>query len=232
MRPNSVKPPLRALVVAGSIMLGAPTAFGQSGETTGYLIDQRGVAARSGGGLCWRTGYWTPAMASEECDPDLLPKPLPPVAQLAPAPPPPPPAPAPRPVPASEKYTLAADTLFDFDRASLRPEGRAVLDDVVGKVAAVRLEVVIVVGHADRIGKERYNLLLSERRAESVKAYLVDHGIAAEHIHTEGMGERQPVTGDSCRKLGKESRDNRRLVACLQPDRRVTIEVIGTRDVR
>src|SRR5512135_2091605 len=102
--------------------------------TTGYLTDQRGVVAKSGFGLCWRTGYWTPAMAIAECDPDLVakveaPAPAPaPVAAPATSPPPAPapkPAPAPAPKPAAEKVTLAADALFDFDKAVLRPEGRA-----------------------------------------------------------------------------------------------------------
>src|SRR6185436_13000840 len=105
---------------------------------------------RSGTGLCWRAGYWTPAMAIAECDPDLVPKPAAPPAAPTPPPPPPKPAPAapkPAPKPVAEKVTLAADVLFDFDKSVLKPEGKAKLDDLGGKVKAINLEVVIAIGH-------------------------------------------------------------------------------------
>ncbi len=194
--------------------------------TVGYVIDQRGYVAKSGAGLCWRTGYWTPAMAIAECDPDLVPK------AAAPAPAPAPaakPAPA-APKPAAKKVTLSADTLFDFDKATLRPEGKAKLDKLVDDIKGIKLEVIIAVGHADRIGKDAYNQKLSERRAATVKNYLVSKGIDANRIYAEGKGEKQPVTGDKCKKMGPENRKNKKLIECLQPDRRVEIEVIGTQN--
>ena len=189
----------------------------------GYVIDQRGNVAKSGAGLCWRTGYWTPAMAIEECDPELVKKPE---AAPAPAPAPAPvAAPVPTPKPAAEKVTLAADTLFDFDKAVLRPEGKAKLDEVVDKAKEIKLEVIIAVGHADRIGTDAYNQKLSERRAASVKEYLVAKGIEANRVYTEGKGKKQPVTKpDQC--PGPKSK---KVIECLQPDRRVEIEVIGTK---
>ncbi|MDI6750158.1 MAG: outer membrane protein OmpA [Pseudomonadota bacterium] len=194
--------------------------------TVGYVIDQRGYVAKSGTGLCWRTGYWTPAMAIAECDPDLVPK-----AAPAPAPAPAPAAqPAPAPKPAAKKVTLAADALFDFDKATLRPEGKAKLDKLVSDIGAIKLEVIIAVGHADRIGKDAYNQKLSERRAAAVKDYLVSKGIEANRVYAEGKGEKQPVTGDKCNKMGPENRKNKKLIECLQPDRRVEIEVIGTQN--
>lgn len=196
--------------------------------TVGYVIDQRGYVAKSGAGLCWRTGYWTPAMAIAECDPDLVPK----AAAPAPAPAPAPaakPAPA-APKPAAKKVTLSADTLFDFDKATLRPEGKAKLDKLVDDIKGIKLEVIIAVGHADRIGKDAYNQKLSERRAATVKNYLVSKGIDANRIYAEGKGEKQPVTGDKCKKMGPENRKNKKLIECLQPDRRVEIEVIGTQN--
>jgi OOP family OmpA-OmpF porin len=92
----------------------------------------------------------------------------------------------------------------------------------------VKLETIIVTGHADRIGSSPYNQRLSARRAQSVKDYLVSKGFDASRIYAEGKGETQPVTGDKCRNMGPESRHNRKLIACLQPDRRVEIELIGT----
>ena len=130
-----------------------------------YVIDQRDVVAKSGFGLCWRTGYWTTAAAAKdpagcECDKDLLPKEV--------CEPPAPAAPAAAPKPAGEKIPIAADALFDFDKATLRPEGKAKLDELVSKANAIKLEVILVVGHTDRIGSAAYNMKLSERRAAAV----------------------------------------------------------------
>jgi OmpA-OmpF porin, OOP family len=194
-------------------------------DVIGYAIDQRGYVAKSGHGLCWRTGYWTPAMAIEECDPDLVkkaeaPKAATPVAGAAPAA-----AAAAAAKPAAEKVTLAADALFDFNKAVLRPEGKAKLDDVAAKINDIKLEVIIAVGHADRIGTDAYNQKLSERRAAAVKEYLVAKGVEANRVYTEGKGEKQPVTKpDQCK--GPKSK---KVIDCLQPDRRVEIEIIGTR---
>ncbi|MHB1358067.1 MAG: outer membrane protein OmpA [Rhodocyclaceae bacterium] len=191
--------------------------------TVGYVVDQRGVVAKSGTGLCWRTGYWTPAMAIAECDPDLVKKEAP---KAAPAPAPAP-APAAAPKPAAQKVTLAADALFDFDKAVLRPEGKATLDKLTADIKGIKLEVIIAVGHADRIGSDAYNQKLSERRAAAVKDYLVGKGVEANRVYSEGKGEKQPVTGDKC---GKSVVKSKKLIECLQPDRRVEIEVIGTKD--
>jgi OOP family OmpA-OmpF porin len=160
------------------------------------------------------------------------PKPAPPPAPPpAPAPEvrPAPPPPAPKPKPAAEKATFAGTVHFDFDKAELRPEGKATLDELSSKVRDINLEVVIAIGHADMIGSDAYNQKLSVRRAEAIKAYLVSKGIEANRIYTEGKGEKQPVTGDKCKNMGSEHRTNKKLVACLAPDRRVEIEVIGTR---
>lgn len=191
----------------------------------GHIYDTRGVVVKSGAGLCWKTTRWTPAMAIQECDPDLIKKEeAPPVAKALP-PPPAPPAPAPAPKPAAQKVTLAADTMFDFDKAVLRPEGKAILDDLLNKVKGIKLEVIIAVGHADRFGTDKYNQPLSEKRAASVKDYLVSKGLEPNRVYTEGKGKKQPVTkADQCK--GAKSK---KVVACLQPDRRVEIEVIGTK---
>ncbi len=214
---------LTALLGIGSAALAQTPGIDTKG-VVGYLIDQRGNVAKSGYGLCWRTGYWTPAMAVEECDPDLVPKKAEPAAQPAGAAP----AGAALPKPAAEKVTLAADALFDFNKAVLRPEGKAKLDDVATKIKDIKLEVIIAVGHADRIGTDAYNQKLSERRAAAVKDYLVSKGIEANRVYTEGKGEKQPVTKpDQCK--GPKSQ---KVIDCLQPDRRVEIEVIGTKQAK
>lgn len=165
---------------------------------------------------------------TEEPAPAPQPAPAPaPAPEVKPAPPPP--APKPKPKPVAEKVTFAADVLFDFDRAVIRPEGKSKLDDLSGKIRGINLEVVIAIGHADTIGSAAYNQKLSMRRAEAIKAYLVSKGLERNRIYTEGKGESQPVTGGKCKNMGREYRGNKKLVDCLQPDRRTEIEVIGTR---
>jgi OmpA-OmpF porin, OOP family len=169
---------------------------------------------------CWRDAFWTPATAARGCDGALVvaaPAPAPAAARPAapapapaarPAPPPPPPA--------ATKVTYAADAFFDFDKAILKPEGKAKLDDLVGKVKGINLEVIIAVGHTDSVGSDGYNQKLSVRRAEAVKAYLVSKGIEKNRVYTEGKGEKQPVA-DNKTSEGRAK------------NRRVEIEVVGTR---
>ena len=214
---NYAKKSLLLALLAG-IGFGATVAQAQERV---YVIDQRDVVARSGFDLCWRTGYWTPAAAAKDpagcqCDKDLIPKE---VCE------PPAPAPVAAPKPTGEKITVAADALFDFDKAVLRPEGKAKLDELVSKANAIKLEVILVVGHTDRIGSASYNQKLSERRAAAVKSYLVSKGIEANRVYTEGKGLTQPVTGDKCKGKAK----SKALIECLQPDRRADIEIIGTK---
>jgi len=221
---NSAKHSLLLATLLGlSVSAFAQTKGIDRTGTVGYAIDQRDNVVKSGTGLCWRTGYWTPAMAIEECDPDLVKKAAPAPATRTVVAPPPPPAAAPK--PAAQKVTLAADALFDFNKAALRAEGTAKLDKLVGDVKNIKLEVILTVGHADRFGSDAYNQKLSEKRAEAVKAYLVSKGIEPNRVYTEGKGKKQPVTKpDQCK--GPKSK---KTVDCLQPDRRVEIEVIGTK---
>ncbi len=214
----------KSLVLALLAGVGFGATVAQAQERV-YVIDQRDVVAKSGFDLCWRTGYWTPAAAAKDpagcqCDKDLVPVDVcnpKPAAAVGAA--------AAGPKPAGEKITVAADALFDFNKAPLRTEGKAKLDELVGKAKAIKLEVILVVGHTDRIGGDAYNQKLSEKRAAAVKEYLVAKGIEANRVYTEGKGEKQPVTGDKCKGESK----SKALIDCLQPDRRADIEIIGTK---
>jgi len=202
------------------VMSGAVSAEINPADT-GYVVDQRDNVARSGFGLCWHTGTG-PAPTSSECDPKMVSAPI--AKAVAPPPRAVTPAPAPAPLPVTKRVTLDADTLFDFNKTSLRPAGHAALDDFLVKIQDMTPETIVAVGHADRIGSEAYNQRLSERRVASVKTYLVSKGIDPQRISTEGKGETQPVT-----KAGEcPGRKSAKVIACLQPDRRVDIEVTGT----
>lgn len=209
---------LAKLVFAASAVV-SMSAFAQEDLKggNGYAQDGRGNVVRSGTGLCWHSGTWTPADATVVgCD-GFVAKPV-----AAPAPPPPPPAPAPAPAPVappapvSEKVSFAADAFFDFDKAVLKADGKAKLDDMASKLQGMNLEVIIAVGHTDSVGADSYNQKLSVRRAEAVKAYMVSKGIEANRVYTEGKGEKQPVADN-------KNSDGR------AKNRRVEIEVVGTR---
>ena len=201
------------LLIAAGVALSALPFTASAQTNQGYWSGPSNTIWKNSVGNCWRGGYWTPAMAIPECDPDLTPK-----STVVPPPPPVKPGakPAAKPAPVAQKVTLAADVLFDFDKAILKNEGKAKLDDLASKLKAINLEVVIAIGHTDSIGSDAYNQKLSVRRAESVKAYLVSKGVEPNRIYTEGKGEKQPVASN-------KTKDGR------QKNRRVEIEVIGTR---
>ena len=228
------KPALLAAMAAFALgVVWATSALAQDGKSTqGYLVDQRNGIVKDPFNLCWRTGYWTPALANCECDSSLLPHDVcfPPPPKPAAAPPaPPPPAPAAAPKPVTEKVTFAADVLFDFDKAVLKPEGKAKLDDLVSKLKGVALEVIIAIGHTDPVGSAEYNQKLSVRRAEAIKAYLVSKGIEPNRIYTEGKGKTQQIKKCPSPSPKGEIKTWAEYIACLAPNRRVEVEVVGTR---
>jgi OOP family OmpA-OmpF porin len=212
-----------ASLFATAALASSFTGVGVSAQTVDNWVSGTGLPWKNGTNeLCWRDGVWTPATGLQGCDGVPVPAPPP-----APAPPPraaPAPAPAPAappavvvvPAPTSEKVTFAADAFFDFDKAVLKPEGRAKLDDLVSKMGGLNLEVIIAVGHTDSVGSDTYNQKLSIRRSEAVKSYLVSKGVEKNRVYTEGKGEKQPVA------------DNKTAEGRAK-NRRVEIEVVGTR---
>ena len=271
----------RSILLGCTLVLTSSLAFAGKVAPKGYLVDSANNPVKSGFGLCWHTGTWTPADATVEgCDDMLKPAPAPapvrtpepapapkveapapspaapapveasataeapaavaepePAAAAAPAPAPEPepapvaapvaapapaPAAAPAPVPAAaeapsaEKVTFEADTFFDFDRSTLKPAGKAKLEDLVSKLSGTDIEVVLATGHTDSVGAASYNQKLSVRRANAVKAFLVSKGVPADRIFTEGKGESKPVASNKT----SEGRAK---------NRRVEVEVVGSR---
>ncbi|MGV0962820.1 MAG: outer membrane protein OmpA [Polynucleobacter sp.] len=150
------------------------------------------------GTLCWRDNNWTPATAAPGCD-GWLGKKADGVSQ--------------------SKITLQADTLYDFDKATLKPEGKATLDKIAADLSKIKLEVIIAVGNTDSVGTDAYNMALGQRRAQSVKAYLVSKGVDGSRIYTESKGKSNPVASNAT----AEGRAK---------NRRTDIEVVGTAAVK
>jgi len=224
------------MLAAASLTL-AGSACADETTKEGYVTDTRGNVVKNNYNECWRTGFWTPAMAIKECDPDLIKKvasaPAPktsapePVAAAA--------APASKPVavaasPEPRKTTFAADSsadaLFGFDKSAVTPAGQQALDKFAAELKGANFDVITVTGHTDRIGSKKYNLKLSAQRAEAVKTYLVKSAnIPADKIEAKGVNGDNPVT-----KPGecKGNKATKKLIACLGPDRRVEVEVSTT----
>mgnify|MGYP000275790043 CR=1 FL=1 len=223
-----------AMMVATVAVAGAAFANGSTTNSDNWRSGQGNMQWKIGNAsaLCWRTANWTPATAAPGCDGAIAPKAAAPapaavVAPVAAAPAPAPaaaaPAPAPAPAPAAApaagaaatKVTYAADAFFTANSAVLKAAGKAKLDDLVGKVKAINLEVIVAVGHTDSKGNDSSNQKLSVRRAEAVKAYLVSKGIEKNRVYTEGKGSKQPVA-DNKTAEGRAKNN------------RVEIEVVGT----
>jgi OOP family OmpA-OmpF porin len=184
---------LQLLAIAGIAI--SSSVFAQKANDN--WVNSTGIVWKNGTNeLCWRDANWTPATAAPGCDGALA------GTVSAPA--------------VSSKVTYNADALFDFDKSVLKPEAKASLDSLIGKIKNLTLEVVIAVGHTDAIGTVAYNQKLSVRRANAVKQYLVSKGIEQNRVYVEGKGKSQPVA-DNKTKEGRAK------------NRRVEIEVVGTR---
>ena len=212
-----------AVVLCATFAASLP-ALAQAQPDGYWFSAPSGVSAKNSFGQCWRSSYWTPAMATMECDPDLVPRPAPVAAAPKPAPVvKPAPVPA-KPVPPKPMViTLKASELFAFNKATLTPQARTTLDnEVIAKLKTIReVKFINVNGHTDRLGSAQYNQKLSEKRADAVKAYLASKGVDAAKIETYGFGKTQPVK--SC----PDNRNRKALIECLAPNRRVEVEIQG-----
>ena len=203
-----------ATLVAAALVAGSALAA----DVVPYVQSSSNQTVVNSTNLCWRTGFWTPALAEQagpkgagcDCDGDILSagacKEAAPVVEEKVA-----------------KVTLAADTLFAFDSAKLSANGEEMLDQLVSRMAGLDVEVILTTGYADRLGSDAYNQKISERRAEAVKTFLVNKGVDANLIQTEGRGAADPVV--NCP-------NGKNVIKCLAPNRRAVIEVIGTRSVK
>ncbi|MBI1906851.1 MAG: OmpA family protein [Rhodocyclales bacterium] len=223
----SVSALLGAALATGALTAQAQDIVVDKAGVVPYVVDGRNVVARSGTGLCWRTGYWSPALASSAmagqfpagcgCDKDIVPQDKCSTPAPAAAPAPAPAAAAPKPI------VLSAKALFGFDKDVLTPAGmRAIDQEVIAKLPmAGEIMMITVEGHTDRIGSHQYNQALSERRAMAVKNYLVKKGLKADMIDAIGYGKTNPVPGVKCADTLKRTD----LIACLEPHRRVQVSI-------
>jgi OmpA-OmpF porin, OOP family len=231
---------LSAVAVAAALTAFAGVAASQQPATgsteaafpknaPGYVVASDGRPVLNGFGSCLRTGAWSLATAAEPCDQIAQVSVPVPVVMYEQKPAPPPPVAVAQPEPPRtviQKVSLSTDVLFDFNKAELKDTGKQKLDEFANQVKGAKVDEIVIVGHADRIGSENYNEKLSEARAQSVKDYLAQRGAQTNVITAQGKGESAPVTGDQCKKM-----TGKKLIECLQPDRRVEIEVLGSREV-
>lgn len=196
-----------AVLFATVAVAGSAMAAGSTTNSDNWRNNHDNLQWKNGTNeLCWRNNFWTPASAAAGCDGAIV------ATKAAPAP-----APAPVAAPAvSSRVTFSADAFFDFDKATLKPEGKATLNDLAAKVKGINLETLITTGHTDSVGSDAYNQRLSVRRANAVKAYLVSQGVAADRIVVEGKGESKPVATN-------------KTAAGRAKNRRVEVEVVGSR---
>ena len=192
------------------------------------VVDTQGAVVMSSFGQCWHTGYgpapaWTAACGGLRpvvaVAPYVAPAPAPAAAPVVMA--------AAAPLPVSEKVTFDADILFDSDKSAIRPADREKLDRFVADIRGLDSQNITATGHADRMGSDASNQVLSQQRVDAVKAYLVGKGVAPNRVQTSAQGETQPTTSaGECKDA-----NNAKNVACMQPDRHVFLEISGTRIV-
>ncbi len=188
----------RVLPVAVVLVLGALAMDAYAGVDV-YVRDQSGQIVRSGTGTCVQASNWTPSQATEECgNMQAVQKTVAAPARAVVA----------TPMPVTEKVSMDADTLFDFDKSVIKPKGKEALDEVVRKLnlEGAELGLIVSTGHTDSTGTAAYNMDLSTRRAEAVKSYLIGKGIDGDRINTVGEGERRPVAGNVTAKGRAENR--------------------------
>lgn len=203
---------MRFAAVAGAI-LGLAAFSVQAAEmpenTGAYWTDPSGHIWRDMNGNCWRSIHWSKETANRECDPELFAK-----------------KPEEKMETKVERTTLQAEALFDFDKATIKPEGETALDNLAQKIESYHnVESIRVTGYTDRIGTESYNDALSLRRAKAVADYLKAKPMLSSYdFQVRGLGERDPVV--ACTGIRGKA-----LIQCLAPNRRVVVDVAVTRKV-
>ena len=205
---------LKISAVVAAMLLSA-SAFAAK---PGYLADQSTDAvSRDNYNECWHTTYFDKAADGlVECGDRAAPVP---VAAAAPAP-----APVAAPTVVQEKVTLSAKVLFAFDKAVLRPEATGVLDPLVARLKADdHLQSVEIDGYTDFMGSLKYNMVLSQKRADAVKDYFVKSGIPADKIMTSGHGPDGATMTEQCKSQFMKKSQRVALKNCLEPDRRVEL---------
>lgn len=211
---------LSALVAA---LLVSASAFAAK---PGYTVDQSTDAVtRDNYGECWHTTYFDKAKDGlVECGDREAAKPAPaPVAE----------APKPAPVSVKEHVTLSAKVLFNFNKATLRADAKSELDPLVAKLKAHagegHLNGVEIDGYTDFMGSNKYNEVLSQKRADAVKEYFLNAGVPAEKVTAVGKGEADAKMTDECKskfpKYVKNKKQNAEIKACIEPDRRVDVVI-------
>ena len=185
-----MKNSLIAKLTATAALIGAATAYA---GVTPNLVDASGAPVRDASGACVQTS----GINHPDCMPKKVEPPKPVVVAPKPVEPPKPvEAPKPAPQPVKVAITIQAEALFDFDKSILKPDGKKSIDDAIVKMKKVDVEMVIATGHTDSVGTDAYNQKLSERRATTVKEYMISQGIPAAKITILGKGETQPVASN------------------------------------
>ncbi len=229
---------LRITIASAIAVAALAPALASAQAKDGYLTDKDGGVVKAlGANVCVRSSQWTPALAIAECDPDLVKKPAP-AQKAAPAPKAAPQKAAPQkaaPKPKKPEMLNIEEKIelqgMEFNKAEMTDDNKADLDKFLGGLAKttkahgpVAIGAVIVTGHTDRIGTMKYNMKLSERRAITVKDYIVAKGIDQKLIFWEGKGPKQPIP---VTKFCDNKMKRKQLIECLAPNRRVTVEVVG-----
>lgn len=211
---------MRTLALAGLLAVSGVAFAGE--PVVGYLTDKDGNVVKNSTGLCWRTGSWSAQTAVPECEGVVAKQEENTMSKVD----------EPRPMVAEPHYADVVETSrvgFGFGIHRLDAKAIATLDAMIGAMdqRAVGSRSFTIVGHADRIGSEKYNMALSLRRAMSVKAHLESRGVPGTAVTLVGAGEAESLTGEDCKGLGREVRSNAKLVSCLAPDRRADVEAKG-----
>ena len=200
--------------IAAGILLSGTALAHEAGKANQSYVGSAGSGGQyitDSSGNCVRTGSWKAEDQTVDCG-------AAPVVEAKKAPPPPPPAPPAEPV--YENVSLAAGALFDFNKDTLKPEGKQQLDDLASKIGSTaRVTDVKIIGHTDSVGAEAYNQQLSVRRATTVRDYLASKGVDRNLMSVSGMGESSPVADNST----KEGRAK---------NRRVDVKIGVTQQVR